>query len=108
MHDLVLAIPLIIQLLIASSSGAASRRAMWFMIASYLAPPVMGDVVAAMDRHGVIGHLAPILGTDPSQRIWLLTHEYLFLSLLLAYLSAYFFTIDAGDRIENANGYSLC
>ena len=102
MYDLVLAIPLIIQLVIAASHGDASRRAIWCMIGSYLIASAMGDAVAMLYSSGIVGVVTPIVGTTLSQRIWMLTHEYLFLSLLLAYLSAYFFAVDDG-KIEQAN-----
>jgi hypothetical protein len=100
MHDMVLVIPLMIQLVIAARSGDVSRRAIWLVIASYLVPPVMGGVAVTLDRFGFLAHLAPILGIGLSRRMWLLMREYAFISLLLAYLSAYFFTIDDQKNYE--------
>jgi uncharacterized protein with PQ loop repeat len=102
-QDMVLVIPLMIQLVIAARSGDVSRRAIWLAIASYLVPAVMGAVAVTLDRFGFLAHLTPIVGVGVSRRIWLLMREFAFVSLALAYLSAYFFTIDEGHNLEQAN-----
>jgi len=103
MHDMVLVIPLMIQLVIAARSGDVSRRAIWLAIASYLVPAVMGAVAVTLDHFGFLAHLTPIVGVGVSRRIWLLMREFAFFSLTLAYLSAYFFTIDEGHNLEQAS-----
>ena len=93
-HDSVAAIPLMVLLVIAAHRNAASSRAIWFVIASYFLPAVMGEVVIALDRFGFLAHMRPLVGVAISRRLWLLLREYAFFSLILAYLSAYFFAVD--------------
>ncbi len=102
-QDMVLVIPLMIQLVIAARSGDVSRRAIWLAIASYLVPAVMGGVAVTLDHLGFLAHLTPIVGVGVSRRIWLLMREFAFVSLALAYLSAYFFTSDEGHNLEQAS-----
>ena len=93
-HDTVAAIPLLILLVVAASRNAASARALWLAIASYMLPALMGEIVVVLDRLGFLAHIFPLIGIAASRRLWLLLREYAFFSLILAYLSAYFFTAD--------------
>jgi len=57
-------------------------------------PALMGEIVVVLDRLGFLAHIFPLIGIAASRRLWLLLREYAFFSLILAYLSAYFFTAD--------------
>jgi hypothetical protein len=60
-------------------------------------------VAVTLDHFGFLAHLTPIVGVGVSRKIWLLMREFAFVSLALAYLSAYFFTIDEGHNLQRAN-----
>lgn len=87
-HYMVLIFILFAQLAIAANQGRCSERAIWATIASYVVLKVPNDLLEiARHRH------SPVL--------FFRIGELYFLALVLAYLSAYWLTVDSNEAADD-------
>jgi Glycosyltransferase family 87 len=94
LHDMVLVLILLAGLVFAAGRGAASRRALWMAIVSCFLPGLLGYAAVILERLQLFSYAVPLIGVEASRRLFMGFQEYAFFSLLLAYLSAYWFVTD--------------